>query len=152
MACSFFDIAEINGYSIISTDPATLFIRQNCNDVKPDNTEITKPKAIKPTSIYLTGIITDHKKRVLPGAIIRNKTNGNSVTTNFDGIYTIMASGGDEIVVEYHKYPNFQTTLDFSYGDVIHVQLLKARQLKDRVIKKKLDYRTGKMAKEVTSN
>tara|TARA_A100001015_G_scaffold72901_1_gene80853 strand:- start:956 stop:3349 length:2394 start_codon:yes stop_codon:yes gene_type:complete len=154
LACSFFDIAEINGYSIISTDPATLFIRQNCNDVKPDNTEITKPKAIKPTSIYLTGIITDHKKRVLPGAIIRNKTNGNSVTTNFDGIYTIMASGGDEIVVEYHKYPNFQTTLDFSYGDmyVINVQLLKARQLKDRVIKKKLDYRTGKMAKEVTSN
>ena len=63
-----------------------------------------------------------------------------------------MASGGDEIVVEYHKYPNFQTTLDFSYGDVINVQLLKARQLKDRVIKKKLDYRTGKMAKEVTSN
>ena len=65
-----------------------------------------------------------------------------------------MASGGDEIVVEYHKYPNFQTTLDFSYGDmyVINVQLLKARQLKDRVIKNKLDYRTGKMAKEVTSN
>ena len=152
LACSFFELAKINGYTISSTDAASLFIRQNCNDVKPDNTVTTKPIVTKPTSIYLTGIITDHKKRVLPGAIIRNKTNGNSVTTNFDGIYTIKASEGDQIIVEYHKYPNFQTTLDFNFGEVINVQLLKARQLKDRVIKKQIDYRTGKMAKEVTSN
>jgi len=104
----------------------------------------------KSNIIEITGVVTDHRNRILKGAAITNTSTNKKVFTNSSGIYKLDAKEGDEIMFYYRKYPSFTAEFDTYYGNLINVQLLKKRHFKKRVILKIIDSRTGLWSKTIT--
>jgi TonB-linked SusC/RagA family outer membrane protein len=78
----------------------------------PKNLEKTH-LAQKSADLIVKGIVTDSKGLTLPGAVVKDKNTGKSVSANIKGEFTITAaSGGDVLVVSFIGYKTQEVAIN----------------------------------------
>ncbi len=90
IAAGIVALLGFGGYEAKAQEPVKAEIGQN-----------PAQKSFSETNITVSGVVTDNNDFPLPGLDVVNRTTQDTVTTDFDGKYSIVAKVGDEIQFTY---------------------------------------------------